>query len=57
MKMSKNNKSSPNERPIADQEQVQEWIRRYQETGDEAAQTELVLNYNRLVHSLARKYS
>ncbi|MDS9472188.1 RNA polymerase sigma factor SigB [Sporosarcina pasteurii] len=33
------------------------WIQRYQETQDEEAQTNLVLNYERLVHSLARKYS
>ncbi|AOV06676.1 RNA polymerase sigma factor SigB [Sporosarcina ureilytica] len=33
------------------------WIKRYQETQDEEAQTNLVLNYERLVQSLARKYS
>lgn len=38
-------------------EQVLEWIKQYQETNDELAQTNLVLHYERLVHSIARKYS
>lgn len=38
-------------------EEVLLWIKQYQETQDEEAQTNLVLNYERLVHSLARKYS
>lgn len=33
------------------------WIKQYQETKDEEAQTNLVMNYERLVHSIARKYS
>lgn len=39
------------------QEQVLEWIRRYQENEDDEAQTHLVLHYERLVQSIARKYS
>lgn len=39
------------------QEQVLEWIRRYQENEDDDAQTQLVLHYERLVQSIARKYS
>ncbi|WJY27183.1 MULTISPECIES: RNA polymerase sigma factor SigB [Sporosarcina] len=49
-----------NKQPTRDplvQEQVLEWIRRYQETEDEEAQTQLVLHYERLVQSIARKYS
>lgn len=38
-------------------EEVLQWIQQYQETSDEQAQTNLVLNYERLVQSLARKYS
>lgn len=38
-------------------EEVLLWIRKYQETNDEEAQTNLVLHYERLVQSLARKYS
>lgn len=38
-------------------EQVLEWIKAYQETEDKEAQTNLVLNYQRLVESIARKYS
>ena len=38
-------------------EEVLLWIKQYQETKDEEAQTNLVLNYERLVHSIARKYS
>ncbi|REB07755.1 RNA polymerase sigma factor SigB [Sporosarcina sp. BI001-red] len=39
------------------QEQVLEWIRRYQENEDDEAQTQLVIHYERLVQSIARKYS
>lgn len=39
------------------QEKVFEWIRECQETNDEEAQTNLVVHYERLVQSLARKYS
>lgn len=38
-------------------EQVLDWIRAFQESGDETAQTNLVLHYERLVQSIARKYS
>ncbi len=38
-------------------EQILEWIKAYQETEDEEAQPNLVLNYQRLVESIARKYS
>ena len=38
-------------------EEVLLWIKKYQETNDEEAQTNLVLHYERLVQSLARKYS
>lgn len=38
-------------------EQVLEWIRRYQENEDDEAQTQLVMHYERLVQSIARKYS
>lgn len=38
-------------------EEVLLWIKQYQETKDEEAQTNLVLNYERLVQSIARKYS
>mgnify|MGYP003499447655 FL=1 len=38
-------------------EQILEWIKVYQETEDEEAQTNLVLNYQRLVESISRKYS
>ena len=33
------------------------WIKQYQETNDDEAQTNLVLHYERLVQSIARKYS
>ncbi|MEK3936678.1 RNA polymerase sigma factor SigB [Sporosarcina sp. FSL W7-1349] len=38
-------------------EQVLQWIKEFQENNDEEAQTNLVLHYERLVHSIARKYS
>lgn len=38
-------------------EKVYEWIKRYQENGDDEAQTNLVLHYHNLVESIARKYS
>lgn len=37
--------------------EVLQWIKLYQETNDDEAQTKLVLHYERLVQSLARKYS
>ncbi len=37
--------------------EVLEWIKRYQETNDDEAQTNLVLHYERLIQSIARKYS
>ncbi|MCM3758798.1 RNA polymerase sigma factor SigB [Sporosarcina aquimarina] len=39
------------------QEQVLEWIKQYQENEDDEAQTRLVMHYERLVQSIARKYS
>lgn len=41
----------------ATKEKVLEWIKQFQETQDDEAQTNIVLHYERLVHSLARKYS
>lgn len=38
-------------------QQVIDWIHEYQVNHDEEAQTQLVLHYERLVHSIARKYS
>lgn len=38
-------------------EQVLSWIKQYQKANDNEAQTNLVLNYERLIHSIARKYS
>ncbi|MFF2753919.1 RNA polymerase sigma factor SigB [Psychrobacillus sp. NPDC058041] len=38
-------------------EQILEWIEEYQQTESDEAQTKLVLNYKRLVESIARKYS
>ena len=38
-------------------EQILEWIKAYQENEDDEAQTKLVENYQRLVDSIARKYS
>ena len=38
-------------------EQVLLWIKQYQETENQEAQTNLVLHYERLVQSIARKYS
>ncbi|WP_342514274.1 RNA polymerase sigma factor SigB [Sporosarcina sp. FSL K6-1522] len=38
-------------------EHVLQWIKQYQETNDEEAQTNLVMHYERLVQSIARKYS
>ncbi|MDX1770632.1 MAG: RNA polymerase sigma factor SigB [Planococcaceae bacterium] len=46
--------SPPNQQT---KEQILIWIQAYQEHGDEDAQTNLVLNYQRLVESIARKYS
>lgn len=41
----------------ASKEQVLEWIQKYQDTEDDDAQTNLVLHYQYLVESIARKYS
>lgn len=41
----------------ASKEQVLEWIQKYQESEDDDAQTNLVLHYQYLVESIARKYS
>ena len=49
------NEQSPRE--TGTKEKVLEWIKQYQETNDEEAQTNLVLHYERLVQSIARKYS
>lgn len=37
--------------------EVLQWIKQYQESNDDEAQTNLVLHYERLVQSIARKYS
>ena len=49
------NEQSPRE--TGTKEKVLEWIKQYQEKNDEEAQTNLVLHYERLVQSIARKYS
>lgn len=49
--------SKPSPLNYQTKEQILEWIKMYQETEDEVAQTNLVLNYQRLVESIARKYS
>ncbi|MDG5787934.1 RNA polymerase sigma factor SigB [Evansella sp. AB-P1] len=38
-------------------DQVLEWIKEFQEHGDEEIQTKLVLEFENLVHALARKFS
>ena len=38
-------------------EEVLMWIEKYQQSQDEEAQTKLVLHYQQLVESIARKYS
>ena len=43
--------------PKESKEQILKWIKEYQTTESEEAQTNLVLNYERLVESIARKYS
>ncbi|MBO0996105.1 RNA polymerase sigma factor SigB [Bacillus sp. SD088] len=43
--------------PDHDRNQINEWIKAYQEQQDEEAQNELVLHYQKLVESIARKYS
>jgi len=48
------NQSPPNS---YSKEQVLTWIKEYQENQDDEAQTNLVLHYQRLVESIARKYS
>ncbi|WP_392455817.1 RNA polymerase sigma factor SigB [Chryseomicrobium aureum] len=41
----------------ASKEQVMDWLKDYQATQSEESQTQLVLHYQRLVESIARKYS
>lgn len=43
--------------PDISKTQVNEWIKAYQQNGDEEAQNQLVLHYKNLVESIARKYS
>ena len=62
---SKTEEQSPSKAGISEQSprenvtkiEVLEWIKRYQETNDDEAQTNLVLHYERLIQSIARKYS
>jgi RNA polymerase sigma-B factor len=49
--------SEPARRETGTKEEVLQWIKDYQETNDDEAQTKLVLHYERLVQSIARKYS
>ena len=49
--------SEPSPRETGTKIEVLEWIKRYQETNDDEAQTNLVLHYERLIQSIARKYS
>ncbi|WP_082786790.1 RNA polymerase sigma factor SigB [Sporosarcina psychrophila] len=49
--------SEPSLRGNGTKLEVLEWIKRYQETNDDEAQTNLVLHYERLIQSIARKYS
>jgi len=49
--------SEPSLRESGTKIEVLEWIKRYQETNDDEAQTNLVLHYERLIQSIARKYS
>lgn len=51
------NKQPSRKEPKPSKDEVLHWIRKFQEDGDEEAQTALVLNYERLVHAIARKYS
>ncbi|TMW70184.1 RNA polymerase sigma factor SigB [Alteribacter natronophilus] len=44
-------------RQRSNKEYIYEWIEKFQQTGDEEIQTKLVLEYEGLVHSLARKFS
>ncbi len=55
MKMSE--QSPPKSSQSNTKDEVLQWIKQYQETQDEEAQTNIVMNYDRLVQSLARKYS
>ncbi|MBN8194119.1 RNA polymerase sigma factor SigB [Bacillus sp. NTK074B] len=47
--------SQPNQQ--AQKEKVLKWIKDYQETQDDDAQSQLILHYQNLVESIARKYS
>lgn len=49
--------SEPSLRGSGTKLEVLEWIKRYQENNDDEAQTNLVLHYERLIQSIARKYS
>lgn len=49
--------SEQSHRNTGTKEEVLEWIQQYQENQDDDAQTNLVIHYERLVQSLARKYS
>ncbi len=45
------------QRQRTNKDHIYKWIERFQETGDEEIQTKLVLEYEGLVHSLARKFA
>lgn len=47
--------SQPNHQ--ANKDKVLQWIKDYQENKDEEAQSQLILHYQNLVESIARKYS
>src|SRR5699024_2501900 len=47
----------PSKREQITKEEVNAWIRAYQQNGDKEAQDKLVRHYNQLVDSIARKYS
>lgn len=55
--LSKEGVSEPSLRGNGTKVEVLEWIKRYQENNDDEAQTNLVLHYERLIQSIARKYS
>lgn len=55
--LSKEGVSEPSLRGNGTKVEVLEWIKRYQESNDDEAQTNLVLHYERLIQSIARKYS
>lgn len=49
--------AKPSKREQITKEEVNAWIRAYQQNGDKEAQDKLVRHYNQLVDSIARKYS